>query len=65
MATAEVAPRTLDQEEPWLRWGSWLMGIAAVAVVVSSERNIHYAAFNVNGEHLERTFRAYPLRQRC
>jgi hypothetical protein len=33
MATAEVAPRTLDQEEPWLRWGSWLMGLAAVGFI--------------------------------
>jgi hypothetical protein len=30
MASAEVAPRTVHQEEPGLRWGSWLMGIAAV-----------------------------------
>jgi hypothetical protein len=34
MATAEVAPRTLHHEEPWLRWGSWLMGLAAVGVIV-------------------------------
>jgi hypothetical protein len=33
MATAEVAPRTWDQEEPWLRWGSWLMGLAAVGFI--------------------------------
>src|SRR4249920_754054 len=33
MATAEVAPRTLDHEEPWLRWGSWLMGLAAVGFI--------------------------------
>jgi hypothetical protein len=33
MATAEVAPRTLHQEEPWLRWGSWLMGLAAVGFI--------------------------------
>jgi hypothetical protein len=33
MATAEVAPRTLDQQEPWLRWGSWLMGLAAVGFI--------------------------------
>ena len=33
MATAEVAPRTLDQDEPWLRWGSWLMGLAAVGFI--------------------------------
>ncbi len=33
MATAGVAPRTLDQEEPWLRWGSWLMGLAAVGFI--------------------------------
>ena len=33
MATAEVAPRTLHHEEPWLRWGSWLMGIAAVGFI--------------------------------
>ena len=33
MATAEVAPRTVDQEEPWLRWGSWLMGLAAVGFI--------------------------------
>src|ERR671934_987497 len=33
MATAEAAPRTLDQEEPWLRWGSWLMGLAAVGFI--------------------------------
>jgi hypothetical protein len=30
MSTAEVAPRTVDQEESGLRWGSWLMGVAAV-----------------------------------
>jgi hypothetical protein len=33
MATAEVAPRTLHHEEPWLRWGSWLMGLAAVGFI--------------------------------
>src|SRR6266508_4061513 len=33
MATAEVAPRTLDQNESWLRWGSWLMGLAAVGFI--------------------------------
>ena len=33
MATAEVAPRTLDQEELRLRWGSWLMGLAAVGFI--------------------------------
>src|ERR671934_535270 len=33
MATAEAAPRTLDQEEPWLRWGSWLMILAAVGFI--------------------------------
>jgi hypothetical protein len=33
MATAEVAPRTLHREEPWLRWGSWLMGLAAVGFI--------------------------------
>ena len=33
MATAEAAPRTLDQEGPWLRWGSWLMGLAAVGFI--------------------------------
>jgi hypothetical protein len=33
MATAEVAPRTLDQGEPWLRWGSWFMGLAAVGFI--------------------------------
>jgi hypothetical protein len=33
MATTEVAPRTLHQEEPWLRWGSWLMGLAAVGFI--------------------------------
>jgi hypothetical protein len=33
MATVEAAPRTLDQDEPWLRWGSWLMGLAAVGFI--------------------------------
>jgi len=33
MATAEVAPRTLDQNESWLRWGYWLMGLAAVGFI--------------------------------
>jgi hypothetical protein len=33
MATAEAPPRTLDQGEPWLRWGSWLMGLAAVGFI--------------------------------
>src|SRR5512133_2291166 len=33
MATTEVAPRSLDQDEPWLRWGSWLMGLAAVGFI--------------------------------
>jgi hypothetical protein len=33
MATAEVAPRTLHHEEPWLRWGSWLMGLAAIGFI--------------------------------
>jgi len=33
MATAEVAPRTIDQERPWLRWGSWLMGLAAIGFI--------------------------------
>lgn len=33
MATAEVAPRTIDQEGPGLRWGSWLMGLAAVGFI--------------------------------
>jgi hypothetical protein len=33
MATAEVAPRALHHEEPWLRWGSWLMGLAAVGFI--------------------------------
>ncbi len=33
MATAEAVPRTLDQDEPWLRWGSWLMGLAAVGFI--------------------------------
>jgi len=33
MATAEVAPRTVHQEEPWLRWGSWLMGLAAAGFI--------------------------------
>jgi len=30
MTTAEVAPRTVHQEESGLRLGSWLMGVAAV-----------------------------------
>jgi hypothetical protein len=33
MATAEVATRTLHHEEPWLRWGSWLMGLAAIGFI--------------------------------
>ncbi len=33
MATVEAAPRTLDRDEPWLRWGSWLMGLAAVGFI--------------------------------
>jgi hypothetical protein len=33
MTTAEVAPRTVQQEEPWLRWGTWLMGAAAVGFI--------------------------------
>jgi hypothetical protein len=33
LATVEAAPRTLDQDEPWLRWGSWLMGLAAVGFI--------------------------------
>jgi hypothetical protein len=32
MATAEV-PRTAVQNEPLLRWGSWLMGLAAVGFI--------------------------------
>jgi hypothetical protein len=32
MATAEVAPRAMH-EEPGLRWGSWLMGVAAVGFI--------------------------------
>jgi hypothetical protein len=26
-------PRTVPDEQPWLRWGSWLMGIAAVGFI--------------------------------
>ncbi len=33
MATVEAAPRTLDRDEPWLRWGSLLMGVAAVGFI--------------------------------
>jgi hypothetical protein len=33
MATAEVAPQTLPRDEPMLRWGCWLMGIAAVGFI--------------------------------
>jgi hypothetical protein len=33
MGTVEAAPRTLVQDEPWLRWGSWLMGLAAVGFI--------------------------------
>jgi phosphoglycerol transferase MdoB-like AlkP superfamily enzyme len=33
MGTVEAAPRTLDRDEPWLRWGSWLMGLAAVGFI--------------------------------
>jgi hypothetical protein len=33
MATADVTPRTVNQTEQWLRWGSWLMGIAAVGFI--------------------------------
>ena len=33
MATVEAAPRTSVQDEPWLRWGSWLMGLAAVGFI--------------------------------
>jgi hypothetical protein len=33
MATAEVAPQTSQHEEPWLRLGSWLMGLAAVGFI--------------------------------
>jgi hypothetical protein len=32
MATTDM-PRTVLDEEPWLRWGSWLMGIAAVGFI--------------------------------
>src|SRR6266571_6282310 len=33
MTTAEVAPRTVHQEESGLRLGSWLMGLAAVGFI--------------------------------
>jgi hypothetical protein len=33
MATAEVTPRTVYEDDPGLRWGSWLMGIAAVGFI--------------------------------
>lgn len=33
MATAEVAPPTVRQEEPGLRWGSWLMSLAAAGFI--------------------------------
>jgi hypothetical protein len=33
MASAEVAPRTVYGDESGLRWGSWLMGIAAVGFI--------------------------------
>lgn len=32
MVTPDVS-RTAADEEPWLRWGSWLMGIAAVGFI--------------------------------
>src|SRR5215217_183290 len=33
MGTVEAAPRTLVEEEPWFRWGSWLMGLAAIGFI--------------------------------
>jgi hypothetical protein len=33
MATVEAAPRTSVRDESWLRWGSWLMGLAAVGFI--------------------------------